>query len=90
MDLKPMKLEAIEFENPPTEHQIIQALQKVEEFFTAVTGTLLVTGTLPAFDPQQKIGRLLGVAVTCRQTRDAFAGTSSIAVPQLQMSPRTQ
>ncbi len=82
MEFKPLTLEAIEFKDVPTEEELMTALRSMETFVTQMTGALLLARKYPAFDPQQKIGRMLGISVNIKQTIDAFQGTSQIAVPQ--------
>ena len=85
--LKPVILQEIQFDHVPTEDEVMEALRSLEQFITLLAGLLLLSGRWPAVDQQQKIGRLLGVAVTLRQTNDAFRGISQIAVPHV---PGTQ
>ena len=86
----PLKLDAIEFKEPPTDEELDKTLRDIKDFLTKMAGALFYTGKYPAVDPPQKMGNLLGCAVQVQKTIDAFRGQSNIAVPQIQMGGRPQ
>ena len=83
MELPDLHLDAIDFKEPPTKTQTINALRDIEKFLTRMGGAIVAEGSYRM--GEQSIGTLLNATIQLRAAADAFEqgpNASGLAVPQ--------